>query len=165
VRSTLGEARAVAWTSTAEAVRVAVERAGEAWAAIGTPRAAELYGAEVLRDGVEDVAGNATRFVWLARAGEAGPDAAGGGAHKTSLLFAGAGDAQAGWLVRCLSEFAFRGVNLTRIESRPRRDRLGDYVFFIDLEGAVADEGVAAAVEGLRAHCDTVRVIGSYPAA
>jgi prephenate dehydratase len=84
---------------------------------------------------------------------------------KTSLLFAGAGAGQAGWLVRCLSEFAFRGVNLTRIESRPRRDRLGDYVFFVDLEGAAADESVRAAIDGLRGHCDSVRVLGSYPAA
>jgi prephenate dehydratase len=66
--------------------------------------------------------------------------------------------------VRCLSEFAFRGVNLTRIESRPRKDRLGDYRFFLDLEGAAGDERVAGAVEGLRAHCDEVRVLGSYPA-
>ena len=160
LRSSLPGARAVAWTSTAEAVRAAVEHAGERWAAIGTPRAAELYGAQVLRDGVEDVAGNATRFVWLARADE--PAAA--GADKTSLVFSGAGATSPGWLVRCLSEFAFRGVNLTRIESRPRRDRLGDYLFFVDLEGAAADDRVAGAIEGLRAHCDAVRVLGSYPA-
>jgi prephenate dehydratase len=80
-------------------------------------------------------------------------------------VFSGAGAGQPGWLVRCLSEFAFRGVNLTRIESRPRKDRLGDYLFFVDLEGAAGDERVAAAVEGLRAHCDQVRVLGSYPAA
>jgi prephenate dehydratase len=66
--------------------------------------------------------------------------------------------------VRCLSEFAFRGVNLTRIESRPRKDRLGDYRFFVDLDGAMTDEQVTGAVEGLRAHCDVVRVLGSYPA-
>jgi prephenate dehydratase len=66
--------------------------------------------------------------------------------------------------VRCLSEFAFRGVNLTRIESRPRRDRLGDYRFFLDLEGSADDPRVAEAVEALRTHCDAVRVLGSYPA-
>jgi prephenate dehydratase len=164
LRRTLPSARAVAWTSTAEAVRTAAERAGEGWAAIGTPRAAELYGCTVLRDGVEDHAGNATRFVWLARDGAAANRSA-ASAHKTTLLFAGAGAGQPGWLVRCLSELAFRGVNLTRIESRPRKDRLGDYVFFVDCEGSTADERVAGAVEGLRAQCDVVRVLGSYPSA
>ena len=165
LRESLTSARAVAWTSTAEAVRAAIEHADEHWAAIGTLRAATLYGAAVLREGIEDNAGNATRFVWLTREGDAGAFPAGAGAHRTSLLFAGAGAGQAGWLVRCLSEFAFRGVNLTRIESRPRRDRLGDYVFFVDLEGAAGDESVRAAIEGLRSHCDDVRVLGSYPAA
>jgi prephenate dehydratase len=164
LRGSLPAARAVAWTSTAEAVRAAVEHAADRWAAIGTLRAAELYGAEVLREGIEDAADNATRFVWLARDGRPA-FAPSRDAMKTSLLFAGAGAGQAGWLVRCLSEFAFRGVNLTRIESRPRRDRLGDYVFFVDLEGAAADESVRAAIDGLRAHCDSVRVLGSYAAA
>ena len=162
LRRELPTARAVAWTSTAEAVRAAVERAGEGWAAIGTPRAASLYGGRVLAEGIEDIRDNATRFVWLAR-GAAG-DVAVSGPAKTSLVFARPGTDSPGWLVRCLSEFAFRGVNLTRIESRPRKDRLGDYRFFVDLEGAIADERVAGAVEGLRAHCDLMRVLGSYPA-
>jgi prephenate dehydratase len=67
--------------------------------------------------------------------------------------------------VRCLSEFAFRGVNLTRIESRPRRERLGSYVFFVDLEGRADDEPVAGAVGALEAQTDRVHVLGSYPAA
>ena len=157
LRRELPGARVVAATSTAEAVRL-VAGSGDGSAAIGTLRAAELYGAAVLREGVEDHAGNATRFVWLARDAGA-PDPA---ATRTSLVFAGAGAGEPGWLVRCLSEFAFRGVNLTRIESRPRRDALGSYVFFADLDGGLADERVAGAVEGLRAHCDFVRVLGSY---
>jgi prephenate dehydratase len=161
LRAELPDARQVAWTSTAEAVRAALEHADEGWAAIGTRRAAELYGCAILRDGIQDMAANATRFVWLAPAGTepAGPPT------KTSLVFAGAGARQPGWLVRCLSEFAFRGVNLTRIESRPSKDRLGDYVFFLDLDGAADDERVAAAIEGLRAHCEVVRVLGTYPSA
>ena len=161
LREELGAARAVSWTSTAEAVRVTAGRARDGWAAIGTHRAARLYGCDVVRDGIEDVEGNATRFVWLAPTGTE-PVAA---PAKTSLAFSGGGAGQPGWLVRCLSEFAFRGVNLTRIESRPRKDRLGDYVFFVDLEGGTLEERVAEAVEGLRAHCDQVRVLGSYPAA
>ena len=149
--------------STAEAVRAASgSHAAEGLAAIGTARAAEHYGAVVLREGIEDNPHNETRFVWLAPA-----DAAPGGeaATKTSLVFSGAGAEGSGWLVRCLSEFAFRGVNLTRIESRPRRERLGRYLFFLDLDGGMGDERVASAVGALRAHCDMVRVMGSYPAA
>jgi prephenate dehydratase len=161
LREELPEARAVPWTSTAEAVRIAASRAPDGWAAIGTRRAAQLYGCDRLRDGIEDVAGNATRFVWLARTGTptVAPDT------KVSLAFAGGGGDEPGWLVRALSEFAFRGLNLTRIESRPRRDRLGDYVFFVDLEGGAQDPRVIAALEYLRPHCDHVRVLGSYPAA
>lgn len=161
LRSSLPRARPVAWTSTADAVREAAARAGEGWAAIGTARAAELYACQVLAAGIEDVAGNATRFVWLAPAGTS----VAGAETKVSLAFAGGGGNEPGWLVRCLSEFAFRGLNLTRIESRPRRDRLGDYVFFVDLEGGAADPPVASALEHLARYCDWVRVLGSYPAA
>jgi prephenate dehydratase len=161
LRAELPWASALAWSSTAEAVLETSARA-EPWAAIGTPRAAELYGCVVLREHIEGREGNETRFVWIARDGE---PPAGGDRWKTSLVFFGAGASDAGWLVRCLSEFAFRGVNLTRIESRPRKDRLGQYLFFVDLEGGLREERVRAAVDGLRAHSDEVRVLGSYPAA
>ena len=163
LREELPWAAPMAWTSTAEAVLETAAR-DEPWAAIGTPRAAELYRCVVLREGIEGRAGNETRFVWLASA-PAAPSADPSIRHKTSLVFWGSGAGESGWLVRCLSEFAFRGVNLTRIESRPSKDRLGHYLFFLDLEGAESDERVAAAIEGLRAHCDEVRVLGSYPAA
>jgi prephenate dehydratase len=149
--------------STAEAAQiVAAEHAP--WAALGTLRAAELYGATVLAQDVEDEPGNATRFVWLARQAAA-PAPSGRAPAKTSLSFWGSGDDSPGWLVRCLSEFAFRGVNLTKIESRPLRARLGHYRFFVDCEGAATDAEVAAAVAGLRKHCERVRILGSYPAA
>ena len=150
-------------SSTAEAARIVMARA-EPWAAIGTLRAAELYGATVLAESVEDEPGNATRFVFLARRGMA-QIPAGGTPAKTSLAFWGAGDDSPGWLVRCLSEFAFRGVNLTKIESRPLRVRLGHYRFFVDCEGGAGEPSVAEAVEGLRKHCEQVRILGSYPAA
>jgi prephenate dehydratase len=67
--------------------------------------------------------------------------------------------------VRCLSEFAFRGVNLTKIESRPRRRQLGHYLFLIDLEGGADDPPAADAIDGLRKHCEEVRVLGTYKAA
>lgn len=165
LRERLPAARAQAATSTAEAVR-AVAAADEPWAALGTRLAAEIYGAQVLLEGVDDDPRNATRFAWLGPAGAPPfPPAGEGAAFKTSIVFAGAGDASPGWLVRCLSEFAFRGVNLTKIESRPAKARLGHYVFLADLAGAAADGPVAEAVEGLRKHCEQVRVLGSYPAA
>ena len=99
--------------------------------------------------------------MWLARAGT--PTAA--APSKTALVFWGSGSSGPGWLVRCLSEFAERDVNLTRIESRPLRQRLGEYMFFLDLEGAGDDAAVSAAVTGLRSHAEVVRVLGSFPAA
>ena len=67
--------------------------------------------------------------------------------------------------MRCLAEFAERDVNLTRIESRPRRQRLGEYLFFVDLEGRADEDAVSDAVAGLRSHAEVVRVLGSFPAA
>jgi prephenate dehydratase len=164
LRSELAQAEVRATTSTAEAVRM-VAAADEPWAALGPRSGAERYGCRVLREGVDDDPDNATRFVWVGRAGTepVGADAAAG--WKTSVVVAGAGDLQPGWLVRCLSEFAFRGVNLTKIESRPRRGRLGHYVFHIDMDGRADERTVADAVEALHAHCEVVRLLGSYPAA
>jgi prephenate dehydratase len=161
LREQLPGAVVAAADSTAEAVRIVVAEPAP-WAALGTRRAAALYGASVLAAGVEDEPGNATRFVWLARAGTE-PDPA--APSKTSLAFWGQGDDSPGWLVRCLSEFAFRGVNLTKIESRPLRARLGHYRFFVDCEGGAREGPVAEAVVGLDKHCEQVKILGSYPAA
>ena len=67
--------------------------------------------------------------------------------------------------MRCLDEFARREINLTKIESRPRRERLGSYMFFADLAGARQDPPVAEAIAGVRSMCEEVQVLGSYPAA
>jgi prephenate dehydratase len=163
LRSELPRAAVRAAASTADAVRT-VAQAPEPWAALGPRGAAQRYGCRVLREAIDDEPGNATRFVWLARAGQA-PNAADGAAWKTSVVFAGTGDAQPGWLVRCLSEFAFRGVNLTKIESRPMRGRLGHYLFHVDMEGRADEASVTEAVAALHAHCDEVRMLGTYPAA
>ena len=162
LRTELPDAQVVAASSTAEAVRQAAAAGDHATAALGTRHAARLYGATVLALDVEDDDGNETRFVWIARAGTE-PD--GGERFKTALVFWGAGSAGPGWLVRCLLEFATRGVNLTRIESRPRREGLGEYMFFLDVDGGLEQPPVAGAVEGLRSHADVVRVLGSFPAA
>jgi prephenate dehydratase len=161
LRETLAHAQVVTAPSTADAVRQVAGGLADA-AALGTRQAAALYGCAILRENVEDHPDNETRFVWLARAGTAAGD---GDRFKTALVFWGAGSSGPGWLVRCLAEFAERDVNLTRIESRPLRQRLGEYMFFLDLDGRVEDQTVSAAVASLRGHADVVRVLGSFPAA
>jgi prephenate dehydratase len=146
-------------SSTAEAVRL-VGEATETWAAIGARAAAELYGGTILREGIEDEANNVTRFVWIAPAGTAPEE---GESWKTSLVFSELGEDHPGALVDALREFSSREVNLSRIESRPLRQGLGRYMFFCDLEGAIGDQAVAAAIEALRTKAESVRILGSYP--
>ena len=166
LREHLPTARLVATGSTAEAVASLDGSGGEPAAAIASRSAAALHGGVVLQEGIEDEEGNATRFAWLAiRGAPAFPPPGEDAAWKTSMLFTGADDARPGWLVRCLSEFAFRGVNLVKIESRPARSRLGHYLFLADCEGQEDDPAVADALTGLHTHCDEVRVLGTYPAA
>jgi prephenate dehydratase len=170
IRTRLGAATVVAAASTADAVRLVAEGdlpAGTPGphAALGNRLAAQLYGCEVVLDGVEDAPGNATRFIWVAPRAAVGDRPPEHGAVKTSLVFWGAGSVAPGWLVRCLSEFAFRGVNLTRIESRPLKQGLGSYLFFVDCEGHASAGPVSDAVEGLRGQAEVVRVLGSYPVA
>jgi prephenate dehydratase len=169
LRGELAHARVVAAGSTAEAVRTVMAERRPGLAALGTRLAASIYGATVVRREVEDRPDNETRFVWLAReqdAGELPPlrEAPGEG-RRTSLVFWGLGAERPGWLVRCLDEFARREINLTKIESRPRRERLGSYMFFADAAGGLQDSDVAEALEGMRAMCEQVIVLGSYPAA
>jgi prephenate dehydratase len=177
LRDELPHAQILPATSTAEAVRIVAGDRGRSGrggrAALGTLLAAEIYGGTVLREGVEDRDDNETRFVWLARAPGGGEQSelgrppirgAGAEAWKTSLVFWGPGAEHPGWLVRCLDEFARRDINLTRIESRPRRGRLGSYMFFVDLSGCPAEAPVADAIAGVRALCEEVLVLGSYRA-
>jgi prephenate dehydratase len=190
LRGKLGHATVLPASSTAEAVRIVAESERRDQAALGTVLAAEIYGASVLREGVQDRDDNATRFVWLGRArtgagadgktgGEPGDQndygdeertrtpplrARADGEWKTSLVFWGPGADSPGWLVRCLDEFGRRGINLTKIESRPKRDRMGSYMFFVDLQGWGSDPAIAEAIAGLRRICEQARVLGSYRA-
>ena len=158
LREHLPHAEHVSAASTADAV-LTVCRSDDASVALGSSLAAELYGSYIVATNVEDHPDNVTRFVWLAPAGDVG-DA--GDDPKTSIVFWGGGDQSPGWLVDVLSEFAGRGVNLTRIESRPRRTGLGHYFFFVDLEGAEGSEPVDEALEAVRRHVGELRVLGSY---
>jgi len=168
LREQLAHARVLPASSTAEAVRTVARGRHQGHAALGTLLAASIYGGTVIRKGVEDRDDNETRFVWLGRIGEKEepplqPSAAGD--WKTSLVFWGPGTDAPGWLVRCLDEFARRDINLSKIESRPRRERFRSYMFFADLGGQVSEAPVAEAIEGVRSHCEVVRVLGSYRAA
>jgi prephenate dehydratase len=156
----------LAGASTAEAVRIVAEHDGP-WAALGTRLAAERHDCLVLRAGVEDGALNETRFVWLAPAGSRpgipGHRQTSSPVWKTAIVFWGEGSEAAGWLVGCLAELADRQVNLTRIESRPLKQALGQYMFFVDLEGRDSDPPVVEALEALRARVAVLRVLGSFP--
>jgi prephenate dehydratase len=156
LRERLAGAELVVAPSTADAV-VSVRDSSEPAVALGSRLAAELYGCRVLAADVEDHPDNVTRFVWLA----AEADGAEPGS-KTSVVFWGGGDQSPGWLVHALQELADRGVNLTRIESRPRRTSLGHYMFFVDLEGGETDPPVADALAALRGQVEELRVLGSY---
>lgn len=128
-------------------------------AAIGNQRAAQLYGMEVIAPDIQDGDDNTTRFVVLG--GESVPPT---GRDKTSMCCSIAED-RPGSLMAILAEFADRGINLTKIESRPTRGGLGKYFFLIDLEGHQADPQVAEALEGVRKNSHVLKVLGSYPAA
>ena len=159
LRENLPAAEVRAALSTADAVRLLGEST-EPWAALGAASAAEIYGCVVIAEGVEDAPDNVTRFIWIAPAGTATSPA---GEWRTTLVFSELGEDHPGALVDALHEFSSRGVNLTRIESRPRRTQIGRYMFFVDVEGAASDEPLAGAITALRQSAESVRVLGSYP--
>ena len=128
-------------------------------AAVAPRIAADHYGLDVLADGIGDTEEAATRFVLVQRPGALPAPT---GADKTTLSLYMRQD-EPGALMAILNEFAVRGVNLTRIESRPTKRVLGDYFFSVDVEGHVADARVAEALMGLHRVCLDVRFLGSYP--
>ena len=159
LRTALPEAAVVLTPSTADAARGVA--AGQHDAALSAPVAADHYGLVALVDDVHDRDDAVTRFVLVSRPG---PPPAPTGADRTTL-FAYIADDRPGALLELLTEFAVRGVNLTRIESRPTGDRLGRYFFSVDCEGHLVEARVGEALSALRRVCADVRVLGSYPRA
>lgn len=144
-------------TSTAAAAERAMREDGAA--AVASPVAAEIYGLQAIRSGIEDRSSNATRFLVISRTPSGSSDR-----DITSLLFSIKRD-QVGALYHALEPFANHGVNLTRIESRPTKARAWEYLFFCDFEGNSKDPPVAAAIAELEPRCDFIKVLGSYPRA
>lgn len=152
------QATVEAANSTAEAAKIVSERDDNS-AAIGTILAAEIYGLKVLDRDIQDFKDNQTRFVLLGR-----DAAAATGRDKTSIVCFIKED-RPGSLLEILQEFAARNINLTKIQSRPTRKALGEYYFFIDMEGSIQDEPVAEAIRSLRGKLREVKLLGSYPRA
>ncbi|MGN6612348.1 MAG: prephenate dehydratase [Angustibacter sp.] len=164
VGSTLPEAVYVPALSTAaaaEGLDVAHADAPPYDAALCAPLAAQRFGLEMLAENVGDNAAAVTRFVLVQRPGEVPAPT---GADKTTLVVYQADD-HPGGLLEMLEQFATRGINLSRIESRPTGELLGRYCFSIDCEGHVADARVGEALMGLHRTCREVRWLGSYPRA
>lgn len=158
IRERVPQAQVIAANSTAEAVRIVSESEAR-WAAIGSGAAARLYDCDILEDDIQDYPENQTRFVMLSRTPAAlDLDAS----YKTSIVCSIAHD-QPGSLLQILQEFAHRFVNLTKIESRPSKKGLGDYVFFIDMEGKKDDPQIASALHCLDCKLNWVKLLGSYP--
>ena len=156
--------------NTAGAAKLVAEGADRRAGAIASPRAASLYGLEVLADTVQSGDDNRTRFAVLGREGSEAPAGSRWAgrpepsvARKTTLVFAVRN--VPGSLHRCLGAFAEPGVNLSRLESRPARTARWEYVFWVDLDADAADPVCASALDDLRDEAEMVRILGSYAAA
>ena len=143
-------------SSTANAAQQAAEDASVA--AIASESAASLYGLRVVKNKIEDNPNNFTRFLVIGREmqGSSGND-------KTSIMFSVKD--QAGVLYHMLEPFSKRDINLAKIESRPMKGKAWEYIFFLDMEGHVEDRKISGALEELKAHCQFLKVLGSYPKA
>lgn len=154
---TLPDASQVAAMSTAAAVQDVIELGDLARAAIGTHSAVDLFGGEVLASDIQDVQTNVTRFAVIAR-DPAGPT----GDDKTSIAYTLPEDVP-GCLYRSMAPLAEHGMQLTKLESRPSKSHLGNYVFLLDFLGHKDDPDTSAALAELAPQCTAFKILGSYP--
>ncbi|NOZ28664.1 MAG: prephenate dehydratase [Chloroflexi bacterium] len=152
------ELKAVPWYDTAGSAKELAANPEPGVGAIASALAAEVYGLEILDQDIQDLAWNYTRFFLIGHQEPERKDPS-----KTSLVFAT--PHTPGALHACLGEFANRGINLTKIESRPRRNRPWHYVFYLDFEGHWQDKRCREALVGLLSRAAFVKLLGSYPAA
>ncbi len=143
-------------SSTAAAAQMAAE--DDAVAAIASTAAADQYGLQIVKARIEDNANNYTRFLVIGKT-----TSNKSGADKTSIMFSIKDEP--GILYRMLEPFSARRINLSKIESRPMKQRAWEYIFFLDMIGHVDDADISAAIEELRPHCHFLKVLGSYPIA
>lgn len=151
--------------NTAGAGRLIVDRQERGAAAVLAPRAAGLFGLEVLADRIQDVEDNRTRFLVIARPGATLPPLRGAGGEEMRTTLVVAVRNEPGALVRVLTVFSTHALNMSTIESRPSRERAWEYVFWIDLDADRADPAAAAALRDLAPVTTMIRVLGSYPRA
>ena len=142
--------------STVHAVQLALETPGSA--AIASAMASDMYHIEVLATNIQDIQGNTTRFLVIGQ--KYGPAT---GTDKTSIVFGV--KHKVGALYDALSVFKTDNINMTKIESRPSKNKAWEYYFFVDIDGHAADEKVARALEDLQEHCTLMTILGSYPKA
>jgi len=147
---------------TAGSVKQLMESGGNDEAAIAGAAAAEIYGAEILAQGIEDHRENFTRFLLVAPAADT-PRLPATKSVRTTILFRTPN--KPGALFRALAAFALRDINLSKLESRPIEGRPWEYSFYADFAGDAKEPNVARAIAHLEEMCESVRVLGSYPAA
>src|SRR5262245_50524685 len=150
--------------NTAGAGKAIADTGERGAAAVLSPRAAELFGLEILADGIGDLPDNRTRFLILARAdvGPALPTLIGAPDHRRTTLVVAVRN-EPGTLLAVLRVIAAHGLNMRKLESRPSRERAWEYVFWTDLDGDVADPAMTAALDEVRGVTTMTRVLGSYP--
>lgn len=145
----------IPYHNTAMAAQFVSEKKDVTKGAIGSKRAGELYGLEVLADDIINTKNNYTKFVIIGKSMQIGMKC-----DKVSIVFAT--KHVSGALYSVLSHFAYNGINLLKIHSRPKRDKSWHYYFFIDLEGNVEDTNMRSALEKVSRECEYFRILGSY---
>lgn len=157
IRKHLPHAKITPASSTADAAKRAAASSNEKICTIGSDELADIYGLKILVKDVNDYKDNVTRFIILAKS-----DAKPTGSDKTSIVFSAIAD-KPGGLYAILGEFSQKGINLTKIESRPSKKALGDYFFFVDIEGHRKDKNITQALSDIVNKVSFLKVLGSYP--